>query len=154
MDNQTSLPAEQSAEELKPNEQETIFKGEAFSLEGYDKGIKNARNALFVVAALQIIFGIIMGVAQGGDEAVYVMVVACVIGAIFFGLGLWTKSKPYTAILTGLILFIVLHTIEAIADPASIMRGIILKVLVIVYLAKSLGDAKEAQQMKKDFDNR
>ena len=154
MDNQTSLPKEPTGDDLKPNDQDTIFQSDEFSLEGYDKSIRNARTALFVVAGVQLLFGIIYGLAQGNEEAMPIMIVAIVIAAIFFGLGMWTKSKPYTAILTGLILFIALHILEAVVDPASIVRGIILKVLVIVYLGKSLKDAREAQEMKKNFDNR
>jgi len=154
MDNQPSTHKEESAEALQTNEQETIFSSNEFSLEGYDKSIKNARNALFVVAAIQVIFGIISAAAIGGDEALPLIIVTSVIGIVFFLLGLWTKSKPYTAILIGLILFVSLHVIEAIAEPSSIGKGIIMKVLVIVYLVKSINDAKEAQEMKKNFDNR
>ncbi|MES2777635.1 MAG: hypothetical protein V4722_25885 [Bacteroidota bacterium] len=154
MDNQTSLPNQDSATELKSNEQDTIFKDGEFSLEGYDKSIRNARTALFVVAGMQLLFGIIIGAMQGGDEAIIVIVEAVVLAAIFFGLGMWTKSKPYTAIVTGLVLFVGLHILNAVIDPASIGQGIIMKVVIIVYLAKSINDAKEAQEMKKNFDNR
>ena len=37
---------------------ESIFKDEEFSLEGYDKNIRQARNTLFTLAALQFIMGI------------------------------------------------------------------------------------------------
>ncbi|MEO7311252.1 MAG: hypothetical protein ABIX01_12695 [Chitinophagaceae bacterium] len=154
MENQTSNPGEQSADDLKPNVQETIFEGQEFSLEGYDKSIKNARIALFVVGGVQLIAGIVVGSIQGGDIAMYSIIVAVVVAAIFIGLGFWTKSKPYTAILIGLILYVALVLLDVVIDPSSIGKGIILKVLVIVYLAKSLGDAKEAQEMKKNFDNR
>ncbi len=154
MDNQTSRPNQESGEGLQTNQQGTIFEGKEFSLEGYDKSIKNARMALFVVAGLQLLFGIIMGLIQGGEMDLYIIVFSIVVAAIFIGLGLWTKSKPYTAIVTGLIVFICLHLIDAIYDPSSIKNGIIMKILVIVYLVKSINDAKEAQEMKKNFDNR
>ncbi len=154
MDNQTSIPKQESGSELQTNEQETIFKGSEFSLKGYDKSIKNARLALFAVAAMQVLFGIIIGVSQGGDGALYTIVISIIVAAIFIALGLWSKSKPYTAIVTGLIVFVSLHLIEAIFDPSTIKNGIIMKIVVIVYLVKSINDAREAQEMKKNFDNR
>ena len=154
MDNQTSVPNQELENELQTNEQETIFKDDEFSLEGYDKSIKNARLALFAVAGLQLIFGTIIGVSQDSDTAIYTVIISIIVAAIFIGLGLWTKSKPYTAIVTGLIVFVSLHLIEAIFDSSTIKNGIIMKIVVIVYLVKSINDAKEAQEMKKNFDNR
>ena len=154
MDNSTPQTSQQAKEALPLNEQETIFKDETFSLDGYDKTIKNARTALFVVAAVQVIFGCIMYGSGAYEDPGIILGVAIAIGVVFLLLGFWTKSKPYTAIVTGLVLFIVLHVLEAISDPTQIYKGVIMKVLVIVYLVKSLGDAKEAQEMKKNFDNR
>ncbi len=154
MDNQTSLPNKESGTEIQTNEQDTIFKDGEFSLEGYDKSIKHARLALFAVAGLQLLFGTIIGVMQVGDTAIYTVVISVIVAAIFIGLGLWTKSKPYTAIVTGLIVFISLHLMQGIYDSSTIKNGIIMKIVVIVYLVKSINDAKEAQEMKKNFDNR
>ena len=44
--------------------------------------------------------------------------------------------------------------INALIDPLTIISGIIFKIAVIVYLIKGLGDAKEAQQMKEEFDRK
>jgi hypothetical protein len=71
------------------------------------------------------------------------------IAAIFVALALWTKKKPYTAILLALIIYCLLILIYAISEPSSIAKGIILKVIIIVYLGRGLNNAKEAQQMQK-----
>ena len=48
---ENNQPVEQSPE----NNTETIFSGDEFSMEGYDKHIRQARNAIFVVAAILVI---------------------------------------------------------------------------------------------------
>ena len=91
---------------------------------------------------------------SGGEVGIYTIIISSMIAAIFLGLGIWTKNKPYTAILAGLIFFVGMHLVEAILDPETIFKSVIMKILVIFYLAKSLGDARQAQEMKRNFDNR
>ncbi len=135
---------------------ETIFDEQEFSMEGYDKHIRQARNALFTAAAILILNAIILFSQYPLDIEVmwldYLLWLIYIGG--FIGLGFWTKKKPYNAIVGGLILMGVFILINAIIEPATIFSGIIFKAAVIVFLVKGLGNAKEAQQMKEQFDNR
>ena len=154
MNNEPSLSGEQLNRQDEKNQQETIFNEEEFSLEGYDKSIKQARNVLFAVASIEIIFGIFSGMRLSGDDALYSIAITTAIGLVFLALGFWTKNKPYSAIVTGLIFYVSIIVVSATIDIATLFRGVIMKLIVIVYLVKSINDAREAQETKKNFDAR
>jgi peptidoglycan/LPS O-acetylase OafA/YrhL len=141
--------------EIKPeNNSETIFDEQEFSMEGYDKHIRQARNALYIAAAIMVLNAMLLFSKYPFD--IEIMWLDYLIWIIYIGgfiaLALWTKKKPYYAIIGGLILMGAFILINAIIDPATIFGGIIFKIAVILFLIKGLGDAKEAQQMKEQFN--
>jgi Ca2+/Na+ antiporter len=64
-------------------------------------------------------------------------------------LAIWSYKKPAAAFLTALIFFIVVHVSDAIVEPTQLIKGILLKILVLVALIKGYKDAREYEQMKK-----
>ena len=144
-------------QEITPdNNNETIFTGEEFSMEGYDLHIRQARKTLFIAAGILLLNAIIIFSRYPVNLEVmwldYLLWIIYIGG--FVALALWTKKKPYYAIVGGLILMGIFILINALIDPLTIISGIIFKIAVIVYLIKGLGDAKEAQQMKEEFDRK
>jgi hypothetical protein len=135
------------ANEVK--EETSIFSEEDFSVDIYDKHIRQARNAIFATAIMLLIsFIISMAVSTNYefmwlDYALYGFFILA-----FVGLGFWTKNKPYYAIIAALILYGLFIGINAIADPKTIFSGIIFKIIIISLLVKGLSDAKQAQEMK------
>lgn len=119
-------------------------------MEGYDKHIKNARIILFIIAALQLI-GVFTSMSLP-DPARWISIAVFVFfGGIFVGLALWTHRKPYTALLVALIVYISLLVLDAIFDPSTIYKGIVLKIIIIVMLISGLRNGKVAQDMKEAF---
>jgi hypothetical protein len=105
-------------------------------MQSYEGGIKKARNALFVTAGL-LLLGEILAVSMSGLKWTPLMIgiIAIEVG-IFFALGFWTKQKPYSAIIIGLILFILYWIAGIIINgPEAAYKGIIINVVIIVYLA-------------------
>ena len=147
-DNETEIKTENNAE--------TIFNEQEFSMEGYDKHIRQARNVLFVAAALLLLNAIILFSKYPFDIEVlwldYLMWTIYIGG--FIALALWTKKKPYYAIIGGLILIGIFILVNAIIEPSSIFGGIFFKIAVIVFLIKGLRDAKEAQELKEQFSKK
>lgn len=138
---------EQSNPSTNP-EQETIFDESELLGSDYDTHVRRARNTIFVVAAVQLLFGLIMGFS-GPDESRWVTIgIMVIISGIFAALGFWANKKPYHAILIALILFSGLILLDAIFDPASIVRGIIFKIFIIVYLIMGLNNARETLRLK------
>jgi hypothetical protein len=126
-------------------------------MEGYELVVKKARNALFLAAGLIFIGEMIAmyRTLQAFDATIFG--IAVFEAAIFIGLALWTKKKPYTAIICGLsafILFIILsviingYTDGGLGIIKSLFGGIIVKVLILVALIRPLKDAKELQNIK------
>lgn len=103
-----------------------------------DKKIKSARNVLFVMAGIVLLFGII---SFFGDQDIAVLVTNVVLGIIYLALGSWTSKKPLVAILLGLLLYLTTIIIGAILEPSTLIRGIIFKILIIAYLAKGVYSA-------------
>ncbi len=107
---------------------------------------------MFATAALLLIGEIIAATSSGvGFPPVLIAVIVAEVG-IFIGLAFWTKTKPYSAIITGLILFILMWiaTIFINEDGGqSIYRGIVVKALIIYFLVSAIKPAKAWQDLKK-----
>ncbi|HEX2629313.1 MAG TPA: hypothetical protein VHM26_09880, partial [Chitinophagaceae bacterium] len=76
--------------------------------------------------------------------------------SIFIALGIWTKKKPYTAILTGLIIFTIMIIISVYNGSEagtqglarSLTSGVLIKLIIFVTLIKAVNDAKELQKTR------
>ncbi len=137
----------------KENEIADYYEGvKQLEMQGYETGIKKARNALFVTAAL-VLLGEVIAASSAGVELSPLLIGIIVIEVgVFIGLALWTKSKPYTAIITGLILFVLMWVAAIVVNDdggKSIYRGIIVKGLIIYFLASALKPAKAWEDAKK-----
>jgi hypothetical protein len=126
-------------------------------LEGYELTVKKARNALFWAAGL-VSLGEIIGYARSGIEPDLLgIIIVAVIVAAFIMLALWTKKRPYTAIIMGIVVFCLYILLNVIAFAyiegatgilKGIFGGIIVKILILVALIRPLKDAKELQNAK------
>lgn len=124
--------------------------------EGYKAGVNKARNMLFLAAGL-ILAGEVIGVAiaSEGIDPLGAAIVVFIVG-IFIALAIWTKKKPFTAIVGGLIAFISYILLNAVllgyADGADgvfkgLFGGIIFKIIILAALIRPLKDAKELQRI-------
>lgn len=126
-------------------------------LEGYELAVRKARNALFWAGGLIFVaemFGMLR--AGTGFEPI-IFGIALVEAGVFIGLGFWTKSKPYTATITGLIAFIAFIILGVVINGMldgsegvfkGLVGGIIFKVIILVNLIRPLKDAKALQNAK------
>lgn len=86
--------------------------------------------------------------------------ISAVVALIFLGLGFWADKNPYPAILTALILYLALNLLSIAgtmmsSEPAvSAFRGIIVKIIIVVYLIKGLNNAAEARRIKNALGTR
>jgi hypothetical protein len=128
-------------------------------LEGYEIGVKKARNALFWAAGLIFLGEAIVYAQSGLDIEPIGITIIAVIAGTFIGLALWTKKKPYTAIVSGIIAFILyillVATINGYVDGAlgvvkGLFGGLLVKILIFVALIRPLKDAKELQKAKEE----
>jgi hypothetical protein len=129
---------------------ETIFTEEEFSTQGYDKHIRQARNACFIAAGLLAVNAILLFSKYPLDIEVmwldYLLWTIYIGGFIFCGI--YTKKKPYTAIIIALCIFALFIIVNAVIDPSTIIGGLLFKIAIVITLIKGMQDAKAAQQMK------
>lgn len=138
----------------QPAEQESIFTEADFDTRKYDRHIRNARTSIFVIAGVYTL-GIIIGYASSNAEFDwFAFSIDAIVVALFIALGFWTKYKPYTAIISALVLYILVIALSAIDNPVNIVKGIILKIAIIVYLITGIRNAKEAQHWKEIAKNK
>ncbi len=140
--------------EINPEKNtDTIFSGDEFTVQQYDKHIRQARNAIFAVAIILALSVILMVAASPGNYEYlwFDILLWSAFIAVFIGLGLWTKKKPYYAIVSALVLYGFFIAFNAYLDSSTIMKGILVKIIIIVFLIKGLRDAKEAQRLKDEF---
>lgn len=128
-------------------------------LEGYELRVKKARNALFWAAGLILLGEILVYARSGAELDIYGVAIVTLIVGTFIGLALWTKKKPYTAIISGIIAFVLyillVVVLNGYAEGAAgvlkaLFSGILVKVLIFVALIRPLQDAKELQKLKEE----
>ncbi|MBL7741701.1 MAG: hypothetical protein JNK14_20955 [Chitinophagaceae bacterium] len=128
-------------------------------MQGYETAVRKARNALFWTAGL-IFLGEMISMlrSETGFEPI-ILGIAIIEAGIFIALALWTKKKPYTAVVTGLIAFLGIIAFSAVVFGIlegaggvikSLASGIIVKIIILVTLIKALSDARALQKAKEE----
>ena len=138
----------------KPSENEIAdyYDGmKKLEMQGHESGIKKARNALFFTAGLFLILEIIQANASGVPWTPLMIGIVVVEVGVFVLLGLWTKSKPFTAIIVGLILYLLIWVVAIITVPGGrgFYGGILVRIIVIGILISALKPAKAWEDLKK-----
>ena len=144
----------QTPEAQPTKNEESIFSGEEFNTAGYDKHIRQARNALYIAAGILVINLVILiyGYNELYVEYIWIdVVIWSLFIAGFILLGLWTTKKPYYAIIGGLILYGLFIALNAFIDITTLYKGIFMKIIIIGLLVKGINDAKAAQEMKEQL---
>lgn len=148
----------------KPNEQQDVIADYANNLQeleirGYENTVKKARNALFWAGGLIFAWEMIAMLREGMGFEPIVFAFAFIIGGIFVALAFWTKKKPFTALIAGLILFIIYNAFVVYVNgimeggvgvAKALFSGIIIKVVILYHLITPIKDAKALQEAKKN----
>lgn len=117
-----------------------------FEIQAYEDGVRKARNTLFLIAGLVVASEFISAYASHIDFNGLFIGIVLVEAGIFVGLAFLTKTKPYLAILIGLIAFILLWGLAILnAGLKGAFGGIIFKIVIITYLIKALTAAKSLE---------
>src|SRR5580704_2834343 len=81
------------------------------------KQVATARTVLLVVAVATLVSAMLLLPALPGRTILENIILTGMISVIYFLLALWTKKKPYTAILTGLLLLLLTIVIDILWNP-------------------------------------
>jgi hypothetical protein len=132
-------------------QEESIFEASDFSTRRYEKKIRNARIILFIIACAHVL-AIFTTLKMPEPEIWFAMGIDAVVALVFFALAFWTKQKPYTALLTAIIVYVSLIVIGGIVDPSTQYKGLFIKIIFIVMLIQGIRDGKQAQDLKETFE--
>jgi hypothetical protein len=125
---------------------------------GRRKMKKDVNEEMASIAIARIIL-IALGIINGGigawmfsqkdkpDTAFY-----SVIAAIYIGLGIWASKKPFPALFSGLLVYVMFLFIGAILNPDSIYSGLILKFIIISSIVYGIRAVKKAENLKKQLE--
>jgi hypothetical protein len=112
--------------------------------EELQKHLKKAKGALLAVAIMQSIFGlIIFGVTKATLPAGHglppiLFITIFGIAVVFYGLYAWARHNPLPAAIVGLTVFVTLHLIDGMVDPAQLARGIFVKIIIVAILVQGI----------------
>lgn len=113
------------------------------NIDAVDK-IQSARNTLFILSGVIALFGFV-GYSSHGD--VIALGVDLILAIIYLTLAFWSEKNPMMALLLALLLYITTVSIIAIIEPATLIQGIIWKILIISYLGKGMYSASQVKQI-------
>lgn len=141
---------------LKGTEQEqkdfiTQLTVNEIDLADYKEQIKKGGNSLYYVAGAVALGTIVAAATETDQEAIVptaiIMLIVC---GIFVFLGSWARKKPFAALVTGSVLYALIVIGDAVVDPTTIIKGIVFKIFIVVYLYKGLTAALAAEKIKKE----
>jgi len=115
-----------------------------------EKAIGKARTVLYILAAINFVFGILVGFVAENSVPLF-FVLCSVVAAIYFGLALWSNKKPFAAIISGFFVYIIFIAINAIADPNTLYQGLIWKAIIITAFVYGYLGAKDSEKLEKDL---
>lgn len=116
-----------------------------------EKHIKRARGTLIFLGILMC--GVALWEGLGPMESELAMIIDFVIAGIFLGSWFLSKQYPFPAFLTSLLVYLLIHILIAIGDPASLFSGIIWKIVIIAFLASGTKAARKYHQPKKEISD-
>ena len=105
----------------------------------------NGRGWILALAILQAVGGlfIFMTTRETLAPVAAQITLAILLGlaAFYFGLWIWAKKSPFAALLTALLVFVSVHLLDIVLEPANLFRGIIVKIILLVGLCNALKNA-------------
>lgn len=118
-----------------------------------NKKIKSAGTTLYVLAGLMLLMGLVYFFANtDNNSSSAVLITYAIVAIIFLLLGFWSRQQPVAAIISGTVLYLLIVIIDMIADPSTIIKGVIIKALIVIYLVKGMYSAFEAQHLRRQYN--
>ena len=113
------------------------------------KQIKSTRTFLIIVAVVTLISASLLLPNLPDNATMIEIIMIVVISGIYFFLALWTKKRPYTAVVAGLVLLLVTVLVDIIWNPLGPTTRWQSKIISLIMLFMAFSDAKDAQRKMK-----
>lgn len=113
------------------------------------KQIKSTRTFLIIVAVVTLISASLLLPNLPDNATMIEIIMIVVISGIYFFLAVWTKKRPYTAVVAGLVLLLVTVLVDIIWNPLGPTTRWQSKIISLIMLFMAFSDAKDAQRKMK-----
>ncbi len=122
-------------------------------LNQHHRKIDNAGITLYVLAGIFFVWGLVYFFMNSDNDAgTQLLITNAVLAVLFLLLGFWSKQKPVAVLISGIVLYGLVIIINVIEDPVSLVKGVIMKIIIIGYLIKGLTAAFEAEKIKRQHN--
>lgn len=111
--------------------------------------IGTAKIIIYVIAGFQFLFGFFV---YFQTEDFLTLIVSIFMALLYLILASWADKNPFPAILTAFILYVTVILINAVIDPATIISGILWKIIFIGAFIKAIRSAQDAQTSMKELE--
>jgi hypothetical protein len=119
----------------------------------HEMQIEKAGKTLYWIAGITFFGEIIaLGMNKNQVNPGLAIGIGAFTSSVFIVLGYWSRTKPTAAIITGLCVFIAMHLLAAIGDPTTIVKGVVFKIFMIIYLIRGVKSSLEADKMIKEHN--
>jgi hypothetical protein len=106
-----------------------------------EKALAKGRSWMGAIAILYAASGTIFALLT---ENWTILAVNLALGFVHLGLWYWSKRALFPAAVTALVLFLGVHLVNAVMDPATLAQGVVVKVLFVVALVEAIRAARQA----------
>jgi Flp pilus assembly protein TadB len=70
---------------------------------------------------------------------------------LFFIMALWSRSQPFAAFTTALVLYVVINVSSMALNPSGVSGFFLLKILVVIALVRAITSAREITKLKESI---
>ncbi len=116
--------------------------------------LARARGWILAVGIIYVVStGLMLAMADGmysSEEVTFQLVAAGVLCLVHIGLWWWAKTAPFAAAVVALVLFVTLQLVQAVIDPSTLARGVIIKVFFLVALVQAVMAGVEVQRLLRE----
>ena len=109
-------------------------------LEDAEKKVNNVKVMLYIVAAINGLYGLFMLI---GKNSLAEGLGGIIAAAIFIGCVIWVNKQPLTGILAGLSFYVLLILLAFALDPVSIFSGLLWKIVIVGIFIKGITAARD-----------
>jgi hypothetical protein len=110
------------------------------------KQIGTARTLLLIVAIATLVSAMLLLPGLPNPATLENILLTGMISVIYFILAIWSRNKPYTAILLGLLLLLLTIVIDILWNPFGPFSRWQTKILSLLLLLLAIGDSRDAQR--------
>ncbi len=107
------------------------------------KKLSNVRVMLYILAAINVMVGLYWLASEGGFADGIANIITA---AVFIGCAILVKKQPLIGVLSAFIFWLVMQLSVVFIDPALLINGVVLKVVVIVLFVKGIQSARDAKE--------